>query len=179
MPPTRRLDTRSAVPLAAAQVAVVALLASANAAVVNLIATNAGAAGYLTAFRCGDPLPLASNVNYAPGETIANLAVVPAATDGTICVFASSRTDVIVDVLGLYGPGGLRCQAASPVRLLDTRAALGGWSGRPAPFQVLDVPSVPGAVALAVTVTSVAPDTAGFTTLFPCGGDRPLASNLN
>lgn len=41
------------------------------------------------------------------------------------------------------------------------------------------MPVVAGATALSVTVTSVAPDAAGFTTLFPCGRDRPLASNLN
>src|SRR5262249_48921992 len=64
-------------------------------------------------------------------------------------------------------------------RLLDTRAAIGGWSGRPAPFQVLDLPAVAAAVALSVTITTVAPDGAGFTTLFPCGTGRPLASNVN
>jgi hypothetical protein len=146
---------------------------------VNLTVTNADTAGYLTAFRCGDPPPIASNVNYAPGETVANLAVVAAAADGTICVFASSRTDVVVDLLGTYGAAGLRYQAATPTRLLDTRAGAGGWSGRPASFQVLDLPVISGAAALSVTLTSVAPDGAGFTTLFPCGTDRPLASNLN
>jgi hypothetical protein len=179
MGPTRRLDTRTTGTMAAGHVAVVPLPTAAAAAVLNLTATNADTAGYLTAFRCGDPTPLASNVNYGAGETVANLAVVPAAADATVCVFASSRTDVVVDLLGSYGPKGLRYQAATPTRLLDTRAGIGGWSGRPAPFQVLDLPAVPGAAALSVTLTSVAPDGAGFTTLFPCGTDRPLASNLN
>ena len=177
--PTRLLDTRTAGTMAAGHVAVVRLPSAAAAVVVNLTATNADTAGYLTAFRCGDPAPLASNVNYGPGETVANLAVVPAAADGTVCVLASSRTDVVVDLLGTYGANGLRYQAATPTRILDTRAGTGGWSGRPAPFQVLDLPGVPGAAALSVTVTSVAPDGAGFTTLYPCGGDRPLASNVN
>jgi hypothetical protein len=179
LPPTRLLDTRTTGSLAAGHVAVIRLPTAAVAAGINLTAINAGGAGYLTAFRCDDPPPLASNVNYAAGDTVANLAVVPAAADGTICVLASSRTDVVVDLLGTYGPAGLRYHAATPVRLLDTRAGVGGWSGRPAPFQVLDLPIVAGATAVSVTVTSVAPDAAGFTTLFPCGGDRPLASNLN
>ena len=179
MIPTRLLDTRTTGTLAAGHVAVVALPSAAAAAVVNLTASNADTAGYLTAFRCGDPTPLASNVNYGPGETVANLAVVPAAADGTICIFAASTTDVVVDLLGTYGATGLRYQAATPTRLLDTRAGTGGWSGRPSPFQVLDLAGVPGAAALSVTLTSVAPDGAGFTTLFPCGTDRPLASNLN
>jgi hypothetical protein len=179
MLPTRLLDTRTTGTLAAGRVAVVALPSAASAAVVNLTATNADTAGYLTAFRCGDPAPRASNVNYGPGETVANLAVVPAAADGTVCIVASSRTDLVVDLLGTYGANGLRYQAATPTRLLDTRAGIGGWSGRPAPFQVLDLPAVPGAAALSVTLTSVAPDGAGFTTLYPCANDRPLASNLN
>jgi hypothetical protein len=177
--PLRLLDTRTTGTMAAGHVVVVRLPSAAAAAVVNLTATDADTAGYLTAFRCGDPAPLASNVNYGPGETVANLAVVPVAADGTVCVFTSSRTDVVVDLLGTYGANGLRYQAAMPTRLLDTRAGIGGWSGRPASFQVLDLPALPGAAALAVTVTSVAPDGAGFTTLYPCTGDRPLASNLN
>jgi hypothetical protein len=179
MEPIRLLDTRTTGTVAAGHVAVVPLPSAAAAAVVNLTAITADTAGYLTAFRCGDPTPLASNVNYGPAETVANLAVVPAAADTTICIFASSRTDVVVDLLGTYGAKGLRYQAATPTRLLDTRAGVGGWSGRPAPFQVLDLPAVPGAAALSVTLTTVAPDGAGFTTFFPCGGDRPLASNLN
>jgi hypothetical protein len=177
--PTRLLDTRAAESLAPGQIDVVPLPGGATAAAVNLTATNGAAPGYVTAFRRGDPLPVASNVNYTPGDTVANLAVVPAAADHTICVAASSRADVIVDLLGVYGGAGLRYQAASPVRLLDTRAGIGGWSGRPAPFQVLDLPAVAGAVALSVTVATVAPDGPGFTSLYPCGTGRPLASNLN
>jgi hypothetical protein len=118
-------------------------------------------------------------VNYAARETVANLAVVPIGADGRLCVYASSSTDVIVDLLGTAGPGGLRFQAAAPVRLLDTRDGTGGWRGRPGAFQALDLPAVPGAVALALTVATVSPDGDGFTTVYPCGAERPLASNLN
>jgi len=179
IPPTRLLDTRATIPLAPGGVAVVRLPGPATAATVNLTATGADGPGYLAAFPCDRSPPLASNLNYGASDTVANLAVVPAAPDGTICVLGSARTDVVVDLLGTYGPTGLRYQAATPVRLLDTRAGAGGWSGRPAPFQALDLPVVAGATALAVTVTTVAPDGAGFTTLYPCGGARPLASNLN
>ena len=93
-------------------------------------------------------------------------------------MYVSAATDVIVDLLGTAGGAGFRYQAATPVRLLDTRDGTGGWNGRPAAIQVLDLPSVPGAAALALTVATVAPDGDGFTTVYPCGAERPVASNL-
>ncbi len=177
--PARLLDTRGAAPLAAGAVTAVTVPASAAAATVNVTATGPKGPGFLTAYRCDQPRPLASNVNYGAGQTVANLAVVPASADGRICVFASSATDLIVDLLGTFGPTGLRYQAATPVRLLDTRDGTGGWQGRPGSFQVLDLPAVAGAAALSLTVATVAPDSDGFTTVYPCGAERPLASNLN
>src|SRR5262249_27126003 len=110
--PTRLLDTRAGAALVPGQVAVVPLPSDGVAAAVNLTATNGSAGGFVTAFRCGDAVPLASNVNYGANETVANLAVVPAAADHTMCVAASSRVDVIVDLSGIYGSAGLRYQAA-------------------------------------------------------------------
>jgi hypothetical protein len=177
--PTRLLDTRASGALAAGGVATVAVPAGSAAATINLTATDATQPGFLTAYRCDQPRPLASNVNYGAGQTVANLAVVPAATNTTLCVYASSSTDVIVDLLGSYGASGLRYQAATPVRLLDTRDGTGGWSGRPGAFQSLDLPSIPGAQAVSLTVATAFPDADGFTTAYPCAAGRPLASNLN
>jgi hypothetical protein len=177
--PARLLDTRAGGRLGAGDAVSVAVPSGATAATVNLTATSTGGPGFLTAYRCDQPRPLASNVNYGAGQTVANLAVVPVGVDGRLCVYASAATDVIVDLLGTAGASGLRYQAAVPVRLLDTRDGTGGWSGRPGAFQALDLPAVPGAAALALTVVTVAPDGDGFTTVYPCGAERPLASNLN
>jgi hypothetical protein len=177
--PARLLDTRNTTALAAGAVATVSMPAGSAAATVNLTATGGAQPGYLTAYRCDQPRPVASNVNYATGQTVANLAVVPAAADGSLCIYASSSTNVIVDLLGTFGATGLRYQAATPVRVLDTRDGTGGWLGRPAAFQALDLPAVPGAQALSLTVATAFPDTDGFTTAYPCAAGRPLASNLN
>jgi hypothetical protein len=177
--PTRLLDTRAGSRLAAGAVVSVVVPAGVSAATVNLTADGPATAGFLTAYRCDQPRPLASNVNYGARETVANLGVVPVGADGRLCVSASAATDVIVDLLGTAGAGGLRFQAAEPVRLLDTRDGTGGWSGRPGAFQPLDLPALPDAAALALTVATVTPDGDGFTTLYPCGAERPLASNLN
>ena len=177
--PTRLVDTRAGGRPGAAGVVVVTVPAGSSAATVNLTATGPAAPGFLTAYRCDQPRPVASNVNFGPGQTVANLAVVAVGAAGRLCVFTSSATDVVVDLLGAYGPSGLRYQPAAPLRLLDTRDGTGGWSGRPAAFQPLDVPAVPGAIALALTVATVAPDGDGFTTVYPCATAPPLASNLN
>lgn len=91
-------------------------------AVLDVIATRADVPGYLTVWPCGTPRPEASSVNYGPGTTTPNLTTVRVGTDGRICVYAHTRTDVVVDVFGTFGPGGaLRSLgveiAGSPVAL--------------------------------------------------------------
>jgi hypothetical protein len=66
--------------------------------------------GYLTAWATGTPRPAVSQVNYLAGEVIANAAIVPAGTSGSIDVFVSSGpTNVYVDINGYftdaYNPG--------------------------------------------------------------------------
>lgn len=68
-----------------------------NAAFVNLTVVNAGGAGYLSAWGAGQPQPNVSNVNFAPGQTIANSAWVPV-VDGKINVFTSASAHVLVDI---------------------------------------------------------------------------------
>jgi hypothetical protein len=51
----------------------------------------------------GQSRPLASNLNWSPGATVANLVVVPVGPDGRVAVYNNSgEVDVIVDVVG-YG----------------------------------------------------------------------------
>ncbi len=80
--------------------------AGAKAALVNLTATEPQSYGHLTAYPNGTTPPATSNVNYNRGQTVANFAVVPIGSDGTITVRNSSegRTHVILDVVG-YVPG--------------------------------------------------------------------------
>ncbi len=39
-----------------------------------------------------------STINYGPGQTVANEATIDIADDGTICVFSTTTTDVLIDV---------------------------------------------------------------------------------
>lgn len=78
--------------------------AGAATVVLNVTVTESTAAGFVTAYPCGIGRPLASNLNYGIGTTIAIAAIVEVAREGTVCLFNSGATHLIVDVNG-YLPG--------------------------------------------------------------------------
>ena len=134
--PTRLLDTRSGLGgrrlPAGGQIAVAVsgrggVPAGAVAAAVNVTATEASRAGYVTAWPCDQPRPLASVVNIVPGVSRADNAVVRLSARGEVCLYSQSPTELIVDVSGYYGAGaGGAHQAVVPMRRLDT-AQRPGW----------------------------------------------------
>jgi hypothetical protein len=87
----------------------------------NVTATNPTSNGFLTVWPTGAPRPLASNLNFVPGQTTPNMVIVPLGIGGQISIFNSGgTTDVIADVLG-YFPTGPAFSGLTPARLLDTR----------------------------------------------------------
>jgi hypothetical protein len=50
----------------------------------------------------GQSQPLVSTLNDLPGTIVANAAIVPAGTSGSINVYASNNTDLIIDINGYY-----------------------------------------------------------------------------
>ena len=62
----------------------------------------------------------ASNLNFAPGQTITNAVTSKVGTGGAVCVYNQSATHLIVDVNG-YFPPAAGYGAVQPARLLDTR----------------------------------------------------------
>jgi hypothetical protein len=74
-----------------------------KAAILNVTATDTTAASFLTAWPDGASQPLASDLNWAPGETRPNLVIVGIGPDGQVDLFnPAGSTDVVVDVLGFY-----------------------------------------------------------------------------
>jgi hypothetical protein len=65
---------------------------------------NPSAAGFLTVYPSGQPLPLASNLNFVAGETIPNMVMVPVGPNNTVAIYngSSGTVDVIADTLGYY-----------------------------------------------------------------------------
>jgi hypothetical protein len=71
------------------------------AAAVNVTVDQPAAPGFVTVFGCGSAPPLASNLNYATGQVVANVATAPV-VDGAVCVYTWAPTHVIVDVSGYF-----------------------------------------------------------------------------
>ena len=76
--------------------------ADASAVVLTVTVTQPVAAGFVTVFPCGTPRPVASNVNFAPGATVANSVVSRVGTAGRVCLFTMVDTDLVVDVNGYF-----------------------------------------------------------------------------
>lgn len=152
--------------------------ADAAAVAVNLTVTNPRAASYLTAFPCGGPPPLASNLNHRPDHTVAAAAIVPIGADGSICVFNDSATHLIVDLTGWF-PAGSGFAATIPTRLADTRET--GTRQRSGVPLSVTVPPVNGSFpsAVALNVTALDAPAAGFVTVAACGVAPGTTSNVN
>ena len=74
-----------------------------SAVVLNVTVTNPTAGSYLTAYPSGGSVPTASNLNFAPGESVPNLVVAKVGNNGKVSVYnAAGTTDVIFDVTGWY-----------------------------------------------------------------------------
>ena len=164
--------------------------AGASAAVLNVTAVDPTAAGFLTVYPAGTSTPTVSNLNFTPGETVANLVTVPLSSSGAVSIFNyAGSTNVVVDVegyytstpatdgIGLYNP-------ISPVRALGTLAvgrSIAANSSLPvvvAGSSANDgVPST--ATAVVANLTAERATAPSFLTVYPAGAARPLASNLN
>jgi len=166
----------------------------ATAVAVNVTAVEPSQAGFFTVWPCGAPRPEASNVNFGRGGAVANGVVAPLGSGGAICIYSDQAADVLVDVLGWFGGGAQPAfVGAVPLRLVDTRNAIGGPAAMITPTTPRSVPvrnvtvnvngvarQVPAdASAVALNVTMVTARAAGFATVWPCGTPQPEASNVN
>jgi hypothetical protein len=61
-----------------------------------------GPLGYITLWPTGQPQPFVSTLNDVNGVTLANAAIVETGNDGSISVFATNTTDLILDVNGYF-----------------------------------------------------------------------------
>ncbi|MCU1364953.1 MAG: hypothetical protein JWN39_592 [Ilumatobacteraceae bacterium] len=158
----------------------------------NITVAGPTSSGFVTAYATAQDRPTASNLNFTPGLVVANMAIVAIGDGGQIELYNSGgNTDLVVDVLGWF-PSGASYKGLNPARLLDTRPGqptiddqfetgtpvAGGTS---IDLPVLGRGGLPstkvGSVALNVTVAGAT--AGGFVTVFPTGGARPTASNLN
>src|ERR1700733_3898289 len=82
----------------------------------------------MTMYRSGVSLPVASMLNAPTGAITANAGIVPAGSGGSIDVYTSNATDLVIDINGYFAPagtGGLSLYTTTPCRVLDTREPAG------------------------------------------------------
>lgn len=156
--------------------------ADATVATLNVTVVNPVAAGYLTVWPCGTPRPLTSNVNFAAGQTVANMVMTGIGADGTVCASSNVDLDVIVDAEGSFGPNA-PYHSLLPTRLTDTRLSgtqLGTIDrNQRLVVQTASVVAPANASAVMLNVTATNSSAAGFVTVWPCNAQRPPTSNLN
>lgn len=161
----------------------------AAAVVLNVTVAEPDGYGHFTVYPCGAKRPTASNLNYSPGQVVANSAVAQLGTTGKVCVFTHAAAHVIVDVSGMLTDVFVGLDA--PARLVDSRPGADtidgdveadGFrrKGTTLQFPVTGRAKIPAnATAVALNVTAVAPAEAGYLTLYPRNAKLPNASNVN
>lgn len=157
--------------------------------------TNGNPVAFVTAYPTGVPQPNISTMNSLFGYAVANSAIVPASTNGSIDLFAFDATNVIMDVNGYFAPDdgtgrGLRYYPIRPCRVMDTQDPMfpGGFRG-PAMtssyYRTITIPDahcygLPANARAWAINASVAPNAAvPFLSLWPAATPWPNVSQLN
>jgi trimeric autotransporter adhesin len=71
----------------------------------NVTATGAGGPGYVTVYPCGVRREV-SSLNYGTDQTVANAVVARLSPAGTICIYAQTPVDIVVDFNGWFSHSG-------------------------------------------------------------------------
>ena len=115
--PCRAVDTRGGAPIGGPVLhgqetrvftltGICGIPTTAKAISLNLIVTQPGTVGNVRLFPAGQPVPHVSSINYGPGQTRANNAIVPLNPSGAIAAFvaqaAGTTVHLIVDVNGYF-----------------------------------------------------------------------------
>jgi hypothetical protein len=137
-------------------------------------------------------VPEVSSLNLAAGITRANLVTVPVGNDGKVRLRNSAGSvSLLADLAGFYAETATSTfTAADPVRILDTRSALGtDRTTRVGPGEVVDLtvtggssPVPASATAVAMTVTAVSATTITDVRVYPTpagAAEPPVVSNIN
>ncbi len=167
---------------------------SGNATVDNSFTRNPAGFVTLYASNLSSP-PGTSNVNYVPGQVVANSFIVALGPGGSFKAAANTGTQVVIDINGYYDTnatsGLLFNELASPTRLFDSRG-LSACIPRNAPLNAGETVNLQSsacgipAAALVVTGNGTVDNSAvnrppGFITIYPgpTSATRPNTSNVN
>jgi len=172
------------------------LPAQSNAAAysLNLTVAPVDPLDYIVAFAANTPRPPSVITVGSPSKaTVADAALVQGSgSTGTVRIYASGQTDLVLDVNGYFkapgSPGALLFHPVPPCRLADTRdptprptggPAMPGNTQRTFPVAATSCGIPSGAQAYSLNVTVVPAGVLSFLTLWPTGLQQPLVSTLN
>ena len=147
--------------------------------------------GYLTVYPTGENPGVTTTMNSPDGRIKTNAAIVPAGTEGSISVYASDTTNVVIDMFGYFAPPSgstLMYFPLTPCRVIDTRGPDGPLGGPyllpliERDFPVLLSPCIPqgaSAVAYSFNITAL-PRQSGtdFVKVWPEGQPQPLPGTV-
>jgi hypothetical protein len=169
-------------------------LTGVGAVALNVTVATPTASNYLTVYPSGAAQPIASNLNFSAGQTIANMVIAKVGNDGKIAIFnKAGATQVVVDVVGWF-PSVSEYTGIVPQRFMDTRSCtgcdtidgqnegIGALTPTQAyPLQITGRGSIPssGVGSVALNVTVVGSTASNYLTVYPFGAAQPTASNLN
>ncbi len=162
--------------------------ADAIAVVANVTAVEAERGGFVTAYPIGQSLPLASNLNYGPGDVGAAAVMVKLGTSSGklgFNLYTMSRAHLVVDIMGyISGPKSPSSSEGlfvpvDPQRLLDTRSRRKRvWPGVTVTCE-LPKGIAPRARSVAMNLTVTSSVSAGYFTPYAAQTPRRVVSSLN
>src|ERR1035438_9467071 len=159
----------------------------------NVSVVPASILGYLTIWPTGERQPLVATLNSLDGRIKADAAIVPAGYQGSVSIYVTNTTNVILDINGYFAPvsgSTLAFYPLTPCRIADTRKTnfpqglgapfLPGQQGRDFPILNAASCNIPASAAAYSLNFSVVPHGGlGYLTVWPTGQPRPLVSTLN
>jgi YVTN family beta-propeller protein len=167
--------------------------ATAVAYALNVTVVPQSSLGYLTVWPAGEKQPSVSTMNSPDGRTKANAAIIPAGYQGSVSVFATDTTDVVLDIAGYFTAPDSSTSGfhpLTPCRVIDTREPNGPRNGpylqanQTRDFPVDNSPCLQGFNATAFSFNfTVVPHPAGhplnYLTVWPTGESQPATSLIN
>jgi hypothetical protein len=145
--------------------------ANSHGVMLDVIGVNPTANGYLTVWSCDGARPVASNLNPIVGRARPNQVISPIGSAGTVCVYAFTEVDVVIDITGWFASGaGNAFVGEGPKRVFDTNAGQ-GHTGALAASEVISVDMssyAPANSAVQINLTSSNTPSDGFLTAYAC-----------
>lgn len=152
-----------------------------RALVVTITALSPATTGYLIPYACGTPRPSLAVVRATANRITSGTATVPLGVGGTICLYSTVTTPVVVDLFGGYATAGrFKYQPVTTARLYDTRSTgVRVAAGSTVRVKVVGRARVPvGATAATFTLHGTAATGAPAVTVYGCTAGRPGVTSL-